>query len=220
MKHILIFIFFLLSKTTVFCQDIIIRKVGEDIKSKIVEVGQTEIKYKKFENIDGPVYVIQKSEIFMIRYQNGSKDVFLDESLATDTLPNNPPKTSSESTPPPASKKPTASTNSELFKNDSYNQGKMDAARYYSGYKGAGTGTFLTSLLLSPLIGLVPAIACSSTKPSDSKLMYPSIDLMKDTDYYNGYTQNAKKIKSRKVWSNWGIAFGINLVLIIALSAE
>ena len=40
---------------------------------------------------------------------------------------------------------------------------------------------------------------------------------MKKTDYNNGYNQKAKKIKSGKVCGNVGIAFGVNVALILIL---
>ena len=40
---------------------------------------------------------------------------------------------------------------------------------------------------------------------------------MKNSEYANGYRQKAKKIKQKKVWTNLGVAFGINLVLVLAL---
>lgn len=54
----------------------IIKKDGKIIEGKIIEVGVTEIKYKKCENNDGPVYSILKSDVFMIKYKNGENDVF------------------------------------------------------------------------------------------------------------------------------------------------
>jgi hypothetical protein len=57
-------------------QDIIVTFNGEEIKSKVMEVSINEIKYKKFENINGPLYGILKSSVLMIKYENGSKDVF------------------------------------------------------------------------------------------------------------------------------------------------
>ena len=51
-------------------------KSGDDIKAKVLEVTQTEIKYKKFESMEGATYTINKSEVLMIRYQDGTKDVF------------------------------------------------------------------------------------------------------------------------------------------------
>ena len=38
------------------------------------------IKYKKFDNPNGPLYTILKSEVFLIKYENGTKDVFTIES--------------------------------------------------------------------------------------------------------------------------------------------
>ena len=110
---------------------------------------------------------------------------------------------------------------SNLTNEDFFKKGYTDASIYYKGYKGAGTGTFLPSLLISPLLGLIPAIACSSTKPKDKNLNYPNTELMKNSDYYRGYTLRAKKIKQGKVWLNWGIAFGINIAVeVILLSAH
>src|SRR5882762_1134607 len=107
--------------TAAFSQDIITTKSGEDILAKISEVGHTEIKYKKFDNQDGPMFTLLKSDVLMIRYENGTKDVFNDE-------------------PKPVTVSPAPNANLYL-------QGKMDASTYYEGYKGAGTGTLIVSLL-------------------------------------------------------------------------
>ncbi|MBO7572352.1 MAG: hypothetical protein J6T48_09395 [Bacteroidales bacterium] len=56
-------------------QDVITLKSGDEIQAKVTEVGQSEIKYKRFDNPDGPVYSIGKGEVFMIKYENGSKDI-------------------------------------------------------------------------------------------------------------------------------------------------
>ncbi len=61
------------------CDDIIF-KDGSEIKGKIVEVTPTEIKYKKCDLLDGPNYVAKKSEVFMIKYANGTREVFKDQS--------------------------------------------------------------------------------------------------------------------------------------------
>lgn len=59
-----------------FSQDIITKISGEDIKAKVLEVEQFDVKYKRFDNLDGPVFTMQKAEILMIRYENGTKDIF------------------------------------------------------------------------------------------------------------------------------------------------
>lgn len=96
-------------------------------------------------------------------------------------------------------------------------KGQIDAARHYKRYKGAATGTLLTSLL-SPVIGLIPAIICSATNPKIENLGYPNEELFKQAAYYKAYTKKAKRIKQRKVWSNWGIGLGVNLVVILVLA--
>ena len=59
-----------------FAQDIIVLKNGDIIKTKVLEIGSTEIKYKKYTNIDGPIYSKLISEILAINYENGTKDTF------------------------------------------------------------------------------------------------------------------------------------------------
>jgi hypothetical protein len=192
-RFTLILLSIIFNTTFSFSQDIITTKAGEDILAKISEVGHTEIKYKKFDNQDGPAFTLLRSDVLMIRYENGTKDIFNEEPKSVAVSP---------------------AANANL-----YLQGKMDADTFYEGYKGAGTGTLMVSLI-SPLIGLIPAIVCSSTRPRDQKLMYPDADLMKNVNYHNGYTQRAKKVKSKKVWKNWLIAFGVNVVLAIALQSH
>jgi len=57
-------------------QDIIVLKNGDEIKSLVQEIGMEYVKYKRFDNQTGPVYNVAKTEIFMIKYENGTKDVF------------------------------------------------------------------------------------------------------------------------------------------------
>lgn len=59
-----------------YSQDVITKKTGEDIKAKILEITSTEVKYKRFDNLIGPIYSINKSEVLLIKYENGTKDIF------------------------------------------------------------------------------------------------------------------------------------------------
>jgi hypothetical protein len=83
-----IFIFLASFSISQFCcsQDIITLNTGETILSRIVEIGQTEIKYKKFDNQNGPVYVSAKSDISEIKYENGTKDVFKNGQKNSETV--------------------------------------------------------------------------------------------------------------------------------------
>jgi len=62
--------------TQAFSQDIIFLKNGDEIQASVSEIGTDAVKYKKFENLQGPDYTLKKSEVFMIKYANGTKDVF------------------------------------------------------------------------------------------------------------------------------------------------
>lgn len=44
--------------------------------AKIAKVSNVEIEYKKWKNQDGPIYTINKDEVFLIKYSNGEKDIF------------------------------------------------------------------------------------------------------------------------------------------------
>lgn len=57
-------------------QDIITKRNGEEIQAKVLNINDTEINYIKWSNLNGPTYTIAKSDVFMIKYENGEKDVF------------------------------------------------------------------------------------------------------------------------------------------------
>lgn len=69
------FMLLLVGVTTAFAQDFIVLKTGSEIKSKIVELTPSEVKYKAFDNLDGPTITIEKSTVFMLRYTNGKTEV-------------------------------------------------------------------------------------------------------------------------------------------------
>lgn len=57
-------------------QDTIVKKSGEKILAKVVEVSTTDVKFKKFAMLDGPTYIESKTDISQVIYSNGMKDVF------------------------------------------------------------------------------------------------------------------------------------------------
>jgi hypothetical protein len=75
-KLFLIFAFLTFFAGAGYAQDIITKQNGDAICSKTLEVSAESVRYRKFELPDGPDYVLDASEVFMIKYENGSKDVF------------------------------------------------------------------------------------------------------------------------------------------------
>jgi hypothetical protein len=79
-------------------QDIITKKNGEEISARVTEVGAAEVKYKQFGNENGPIYILSKSEIFMIVYQGGMKEMFNIPETAPVQTPQNLPQNQSPAT--------------------------------------------------------------------------------------------------------------------------
>ena len=71
MKRIIIFTAFLCLCLKVNAQDTIYTSSKDSILAKIIEVSDTEVKYKKWENIEGALYSTSKKNIYKIVYQNG-----------------------------------------------------------------------------------------------------------------------------------------------------
>lgn len=57
-------------------QDVIVKTDNSTILSKVLEISSTEIKYKKWDNQDGPLYTISRSEVASINYENGEIETF------------------------------------------------------------------------------------------------------------------------------------------------
>jgi hypothetical protein len=79
MKNILLFILFICSSNIIKAQDTLSMRSGENILVKVIEVGTAEVKYKKLDNLNGPVFSMLKSDLLMIKYANGTNEDFSKE---------------------------------------------------------------------------------------------------------------------------------------------
>lgn len=61
----------ILISTSVFSQDKIVKKSGDIIQAKVIEIGETEIKYKLFNDLNGPTYSIDKVRLKQTIFENG-----------------------------------------------------------------------------------------------------------------------------------------------------
>lgn len=75
MKKILL-ILSVLCSLSAMAQDVIVKQNGDEIQCKLIEVGTESIKYKRWSNQNGPIFVEERDDVFMIKYENGEKDVF------------------------------------------------------------------------------------------------------------------------------------------------
>lgn len=88
MRHhntILLFAFVFMSIVTK-AQDVIVKTDKSEIKAKVIELTDNTIKYKNWDNLDGPIYNISKSDVFIIIYANGKREIIKkDESSKMET---------------------------------------------------------------------------------------------------------------------------------------
>lgn len=76
MKLFLFFILICFSCVTNLCaQDVLYTISGNKIKAKVVEINANEIKYKDFNNIEGPTYLIYNTDVVLIQFANGSTQI-------------------------------------------------------------------------------------------------------------------------------------------------
>ena len=76
MKTILLYLILLNIPSYCFSQDIIYKTDGNEIKARVIEIAESTIKYKNFDQQEGPIRDIPKSEVFMIKYQDGTTEKF------------------------------------------------------------------------------------------------------------------------------------------------
>jgi len=200
MKYILLFILFICSSNIIKAQDTLYMRTSESILVKVIEVGTTEVKYKKLDNLNGPIFSILKSDLLIIKYENGIKDDFSSIKKIEEKVVG--------------------------FEN-LFIQGQNDAILNYQGYKTAGNAVLLSTAypFYGIFLGIAPALLSSNSDPKDENLGYPNLDLMKNEQYAKGYKQKAKQIKRKKVITNYvsGLAIQAGILVtavIVVISAK
>ena len=181
----LVFLLIIIFNSGAQSQDLITTLKGEEVNAKVVEVTASKVIYLVADSI----LTKPASEIFKIRFANGTKKVF--------------------NTPLAA---PTPSLSSgqiqQIYYDSLYNRGRNEAAKYYRGNKGLNTLTLLTSAVV-PFIGLASAITTTAIPPSKRQLRLPDATLYAIPAYARGYQKKAGKIKAGRVWKNFGIGTAI-----------
>ncbi|WP_216679552.1 hypothetical protein [Hymenobacter siberiensis] len=56
-------------------QDLLTKRNGDEVAVKVVEITPSEVKYRRADNPDGPLISVWRSDVFLIRYANGTKEV-------------------------------------------------------------------------------------------------------------------------------------------------
>lgn len=75
MKRLFLVLASMASIASAFAQDVIVKRDGEEIQCKILEVSTNKVKYKQWKNQSGPTFVEKKADVLMLKYENGQKEV-------------------------------------------------------------------------------------------------------------------------------------------------
>ena len=187
MKNLLLFILFARLSNIIKAQDTLTMRSGENLIVKVIEVGSSEVKYKKVENLNGPVFATLKSDIYLIRYENGTKD---DLSGVAKII------------------------NAQDMYTQGYNDA---IKYYKSYKVAGNSILLTSSLPIYGFIfGSTSAAIASAGEISDENLDYPDLNLMKNQQYAIGYKTSAKNIKRKKILTNYFSGLAISAGLLVA----
>ena len=76
MRTILLFLLLALCTSAAHAQDLLTKRNGDELAVKVMEITPAEVKFHRADNPEGPLISVWKSDVFMIRYANGTKEVF------------------------------------------------------------------------------------------------------------------------------------------------
>lgn len=61
------------------CGDKLLLQNAEELSVKVIEVSESSIKYKRCDNLNGPLFTISKTKVALITYANGTKETIIAE---------------------------------------------------------------------------------------------------------------------------------------------
>ena len=178
-----------------FAQDVIFKLNGEEIPAKVLEITLDAVRYKlPADSLSGPTREVARSDVFMIRYANGIRDVFsenLPEAQLAQGLPLPPEQL--------------------------YQKGQEDALLLYKG-NDAFWGSAGVSCAYWP-IGLLGSALIASKPPKVHKQPVPDQSLLQYPDYVRGYQDQAHRRKKSRATSGALVSTGIYVGVIALLLA-
>ncbi len=180
MKKNLLLVLCLVLVRGAFGQDTIVKRNGDEVLARVVEINLEGIMYQHPDSVEGILYQIPKSEVFMVRYANGTKEMMAEtvspQSLAAPATPT-----------------------------QMYELGRKDAETLYKG-KGAMWGSAASSFMFP--YGLAGSVIIGAVPPKAANHPVSNISYLSDPDYVRGYEDRAKKRKLGKAAAGAGIGFG------------
>lgn len=75
-KYLLLICAIIMMTLSTMAQDILFRSSTDSIKVKVLTISSTEVTYRDWSNLDGPIFSIPKDEVAAIHYANGTYNFF------------------------------------------------------------------------------------------------------------------------------------------------
>ncbi len=181
--------------------DVIIDRRGNELPGQIIEITPSQVLYRTLDADPAlPPTVLPKDSLFMVRFANGTKEVFVERAA-----PHQPAA-------PSAAPKP-GLTESEL-----YHLGRHDALKYHN-YSGAFWGTYTATVLTiygGPIVGLGVSVSrphpARNARIEREKLQYPS--------YVEGYGRQAQSHKLGSAAKGFGAGIATWMAIIVVAVAS
>lgn len=160
-------------------QDVIIKLPGEKVPAKVEEIFLREILYSHPDSLQGPSLRLAKTEVFMIRFANGTREVF------------------QENLPGSQARQEPALTLDRVFQ-----QGHRNARLFYKGNEalwgaGASSQLFPYGLAGAVVIGAVPSRVRADGVSNTNLLINPN--------YVRGYEKEVPRPKVGKAATGAGM---------------
>ncbi|WP_162055207.1 hypothetical protein [Pontibacter pamirensis] len=191
MKRNLILIMLTLVLQNALAQDYILKVNGDEIPARVLEITLEEILYHQPDSSAAAVLRLPKKEVFMIRFENGTKEVF------TENLPGNEVVTAQALSP-----------------DQLYLLGKRDAIQYYKG-NGVLWGSAASALIVP--YGLAGSAVLAFTPPNVHQNRVSDMVLLSYPTYVKGYKEQAKKKKIGKAAAGAGIGTLVGIAATVAI---
>ncbi|GAA3998335.1 hypothetical protein GCM10022408_06410 [Hymenobacter fastidiosus] len=193
------FILLLLSSLpfAVQAQDVILRTDGEEFPARVLTIRPEKISFVLPANPADTLF-LNTSDVFMIRYANGTKEMLHTSTYAA-----------------------AAATPAPLTSEQARTQGQRDARKYFKA-PGAFWGTFgatVVSLPIGGAGGIAAGAAIAATRPATSNLIVPDQALLQNPAYLSGYQRQAQRKKLGQAAAGFGAGLGASVVAVVVLIA-
>jgi hypothetical protein len=179
MKKTLTLAILILFIQNAFAQDVIVKLNGDEIPARVKEITLQNIYYQHPDSVKGLVHSITRADIFMVKFANGTKEVFEENISESEAI---------------------------ITPQQMYEIGRQDAKDLYKG-NGAMWGSAACALVFP--YGLVGSAAIGLTRPKAYNNPVSNRSYLADQNYVNGYEIQAGKKKTKKTLAGAGIGFAV-----------